>query len=559
MATTELPPTDARPEDDPLPDLAIPQIAPSNGSNGSRDLSETVITDRDLLQTLLAVDGRRTVQEIAAGRGPQAQTHLQSLAAQGLIRIELPTPPAAPAGPAARRPYRWRRRRPRTASRSICPKLGFWDNAASHYSRPTQLHRCFASGSPAPLTAGQQEHLCLTGAFSTCPRLGGTEAGAEPRAEARPDGAPSGPAVPSAPGRPWRPSPLWPLKRPPTSAAPETGPGAGRRLGLSVRTLSPIAALSAAEGVTSPEPSGAPASDGRGARGRRPSSAEASASGPTPPGAPARLPSARGQPPRRRLEASPPGPTARSAHRCAPRRQRRASGGGQAGRWVALGSAGLAAVLAAVLAVRLFVPGGPPPTPTSTQAVRQPGGAGRQAQSPARGRGVPLGGGGAGVAGAVPPGLRHGGLRQGVPPLRPGGAALPGEAGREAGPGGALRALRHRGQEPHQRAAPGGAAADRRLRRPAHHHELLRPLGRPPDGEGDGHRGRVRRGGQGHRAGHRNPHLQRPAGEGGGLLGQQRERVPAVLHAAGGGRPGGRGDPLRPGEPQPGGAALPLP
>ena len=116
MATTELPPTDARPEDDPLPDLAIPQIAPSNGSNGSRDLSETVITDRDLLQTLLAVDGRRTVQEIAAGRGPQAQTHLRSLAAQGLIRIEPPTPAPRPPRP-PRRPYRWRRRRPRTASR----------------------------------------------------------------------------------------------------------------------------------------------------------------------------------------------------------------------------------------------------------------------------------------------------------------------------------------------------------------------------------------------------------------------------------------------------------
>ncbi len=59
-----------------------------------------------------------------------------------------------------------------------------------------------------------------------------------------------------------------------------------------------------------------------------------------------------------------------------------APGGGRGGRWVALGSAGLAAVLAAVLAVRLFVPGGPPPPPTSTQAVPtgQPG----QAQSPAQ-------------------------------------------------------------------------------------------------------------------------------------------------------------------------------
>ncbi|HEX2517526.1 MAG TPA: hypothetical protein VH257_22675, partial [Chloroflexota bacterium] len=130
MATTELPPTDARPEDDPLPDLAIPQIAPSNGSNGSRDLSETVITDRDLLQTLLAVDGRRTVQEIAAGRGPQAQTHLQSLAAQGLIRIELPTPPAAPAAPAPI-PKAEAEARPANAPDGtpegapvICPKLG---------------------------------------------------------------------------------------------------------------------------------------------------------------------------------------------------------------------------------------------------------------------------------------------------------------------------------------------------------------------------------------------------------------------------------------------------
>ena len=159
----------------------------------------------------------------------------------------------------------------------------------------------------------------------------------------------------------------------------------------------------------------------------------------------------------------------------------------------------------------------------------------------------------------LPPGLRHRGLRQGVPALRPGRPPLPGEAGREAGPGGALRALRHRGQEPDQRAAPGRPAAERRLRHPADHDELLLALGRAGHRGGHRHRRRVRRGGQGHRPGQRGADLQRHARQGRRLLGQQRQRVPALLHAPRRRRPGRGGDPLRAGEPQPGGAALPEP
>src|SRR5262245_29468240 len=102
-----------------------------------------MVADRGLLQTLLSVDGRRTIAEISAGRGPDAVSHLQALAAQGLISIDVPAPAAPPAPPAPATP---------AGGPVNCPKLGFWDNPASHYSRPTQLHRCFASGAPAPLT-----------------------------------------------------------------------------------------------------------------------------------------------------------------------------------------------------------------------------------------------------------------------------------------------------------------------------------------------------------------------------------------------------------------------
>ena len=192
----------------------------------------------------------------------------------------------------------------------------------------------------------------------------------------------------------------------------------------------------------------------------------------------------------------------------------------------------------------------PRPAPTATARPQQ------QA-TPGPGRGVPLGGGGAGVAGAVPPGLRHRGLRQGVPPYAPVVLLYQEKLAEKRGLGVRFVPfdIEDKNRISEQRRAE--------LLQSGGFDVLLTTMnsyalyGEPADGGHHRHRRRVRRGGQGHRAGQRGGHLQRPAGEGGGLLGQQRERVPAVLHAAGGRRPGGRGDPLRPGEPQPGRAPLP--
>jgi hypothetical protein len=71
-------------------------------------------------------------------------------------------------------------------SPEACPKLGFWDNAASHYSRPTNLHRCYAAGTPATVTPDQQTHLCLSQEFGRCPRLADLSGSATTTATATP-------------------------------------------------------------------------------------------------------------------------------------------------------------------------------------------------------------------------------------------------------------------------------------------------------------------------------------------------------------------------------------
>lgn len=52
-----------------------------------------------------------------------------------------------------------------------CPALGFEDDQAHSFNRPTRLHRCFATDKPAPLTLEQQRDLCLTDGYPNCPRL----------------------------------------------------------------------------------------------------------------------------------------------------------------------------------------------------------------------------------------------------------------------------------------------------------------------------------------------------------------------------------------------------
>jgi hypothetical protein len=166
------------------------------------EAEEPVPLDRAMLQTLLLVDGQRSVRQVVAQRGSfDALWHMATLTEMGLIRLDSapavvqptpspvviqPTPltfvhppvsvPATPEplyAPAA----------PRLATESVadaqqaaapaahCPKLGFNDDASSSFSRPTRLHRCFAAGAPLPLSLDQQRELCLSDQFSTCPRL----------------------------------------------------------------------------------------------------------------------------------------------------------------------------------------------------------------------------------------------------------------------------------------------------------------------------------------------------------------------------------------------------
>jgi hypothetical protein len=54
---------------------------------------------------------------------------------------------------------------------TTCALLGFADDASRHYSRPTALHRCYASGGPTLVTTQEQRDLCLSGRFPTCPRF----------------------------------------------------------------------------------------------------------------------------------------------------------------------------------------------------------------------------------------------------------------------------------------------------------------------------------------------------------------------------------------------------
>jgi hypothetical protein len=59
------------------------------------------------------------------------------------------------------------------APAAACPKLGFADDPGSHFSRPTQLHRCYAGATVQRLSVEQQRQFCLSEGFGACPRLSG--------------------------------------------------------------------------------------------------------------------------------------------------------------------------------------------------------------------------------------------------------------------------------------------------------------------------------------------------------------------------------------------------
>lgn len=95
-----------------------------------------------------------------------------------------------------------------------CPVLGFADDPCSRFSRPTQMHRCFAVGKPGQVTLHEQRSLCLTPEFVHCPRWlawlarHGTVVPhgrrASPRGRPRRTSTPPQPSAPTRVDRPWR-------------------------------------------------------------------------------------------------------------------------------------------------------------------------------------------------------------------------------------------------------------------------------------------------------------------------------------------------------------------
>jgi Domain of unknown function (DUF4388) len=151
----------------PSPD-EVPVLLAQDDSGGGE---EPLPLDRGTLQTLLAIDGQRTVREIVAHRGSfDALWQLGNLVEVGLVGVVASSVSAGSAAETAPTPVSTERP-PVERAREHCPKLGFEDDPANSFDRPTRLHRCFAASTPLPLSVDQQRELCLTDQFGTCPRL----------------------------------------------------------------------------------------------------------------------------------------------------------------------------------------------------------------------------------------------------------------------------------------------------------------------------------------------------------------------------------------------------
>jgi hypothetical protein len=170
--------------------------------------ADQVVLERGALQVLLHIDGQRTVRSII-GDGPvvPALRSLAVLVQQGLITIESPDRPATPEKRPAPRdraappppappvpvpePAAPQVAQPEDGILGVCPRLGFADDAARHYPRPTALHRCYASGIASLVTSQEQRELCLGGRYLSCPRFV-----AAPSVEPSPGVTPSTSVVP---------------------------------------------------------------------------------------------------------------------------------------------------------------------------------------------------------------------------------------------------------------------------------------------------------------------------------------------------------------------------
>ena len=160
-----------------LPTLeVVPSLVAAGDSPGEED---PLPLDRGTLQTLLAVDGQRTVGEIVARRGSiDALWQIGHLLDVGLVQrsttasadtVASVAVTAAATMPASPRPIPVEVEAEESTNR--CPKLGFEDDPSNALDRPTRLHRCFAAATPLPLSIEQQRELCLSSEFGTCPRL----------------------------------------------------------------------------------------------------------------------------------------------------------------------------------------------------------------------------------------------------------------------------------------------------------------------------------------------------------------------------------------------------
>lgn len=64
-----------------------------------------------------------------------------------------------------------RKRLPPDVKRVVCPHLGTPVFRAGCWGRPHATHRCWASGTPKPISRGVQARFCLNVAWARCPRL----------------------------------------------------------------------------------------------------------------------------------------------------------------------------------------------------------------------------------------------------------------------------------------------------------------------------------------------------------------------------------------------------
>ena len=235
-----------------LAPAAVPRIA----CPPDEDPTLLLYLTRGAVETLLAVDGRRTVAAIVAECGRiEALRDLAMLTELGLTEIAgpeggpqpaetvdaaavpAPSPPApipSPEAPGAARtalppePAPSAGRAP-SAGPGACPRLGFADDQAEHYLRPTRLHRCFAGGIPERIAIEDQRAICLTVRFASCARFLATTPAVGPVVDSlRPGGTEgaAGGGTRSAPPSPPGPAIRTPVEAPVgAEALPRPHPG----------------------------------------------------------------------------------------------------------------------------------------------------------------------------------------------------------------------------------------------------------------------------------------------------------------------------------------------